>query len=470
MESTNVPMSKRLIGIALAAVFIVGSIFVPGSETLGHEGVMTLGLLLALVSLWVTSALPLGVTALFIIVMCPVLGIVGGLGQAIGGFASPALFFIIAVFSLPVIMLKTNWGTRLIGALIKWTGSNSRKLVLGFMIATTLVSTIMSDVPCTVLFLGFALAILKAANAKPLESNLGRCLMIGIPISAVTGGMATPAGSSFNVVAMNILQKATGASVSFLDWVIVALPVVIVMVPVTWFFITQILKPEPITDECLQGIREQAAAAKKIEPYEIKAIIVVLGLLVLWIAGNWIPVLNATVVALIGLTVMFLPGMQLLSWKEFQAAVPWGIVLMCGTIMSLGSVIESTGGAAFLAGLITNSGVMSLSSFAALALMLAFVYILHTVCPIGVAILGIFLPIMITLCAGFGMSPAVPTIALAVVVAGNYLMPVNPTVMLTYGEGYYTFGDMFKTGIIPFIVLVLLMAAWMPFIVGILGI
>lgn len=115
MESTNVPMSKRLIGIALAAVFIVGSIFIPGSETLGHEGVMTLGLLLALVSLWVTSALPLGVTALFIIVMCPVLGIVGGLGQAIGGFASPALFFIIAVFSLPVIMLKTNWGTRLIG-------------------------------------------------------------------------------------------------------------------------------------------------------------------------------------------------------------------------------------------------------------------------------------------------------------------------------------------------------------------
>ena len=74
------------------------------------------------------------------------------------------------------------------------------------------------------------------------------------------------------------------------------------------------------------------------------------------------------------------------------------------------------------------------------------------------------------LCAGFGMSPAVPTIALAVVVAGNYLMPVNPTVMLTYGEGYYTFGDMFKTGIIPSIVLVLLMAAWMPFIVGILGI
>ncbi|MDJ1651275.1 MULTISPECIES: SLC13 family permease [Gordonibacter] len=470
MESTNVPLSKRLIGIGLAAVCIIGSMFIPGTEALGHQGIMTLGLLLALVSLWVTSALPLGVTALFVVVMCPVLGIVGGLGEAIGGFASPALFFIISVFSLPVIMLKTNWGVRLISTIIKWTGTNSRKLVLGFMIATTLVSTVMSDVPCTVLFLGFALTILKATDAKPLESNLGRCLMIGIPIAAVTGGMATPAGSSFNVVAMNILQQATGTSISFLNWVCVALPVVIVMTPITWFFITQILKPEPIADSALQGIRDQAAAAKKVEPHEVKTLVIIVGLLALWIIGNWVPVLNATVVALIGLTLMFVPGMQLLTWKEFQNSVPWGIVLMCGTIMSMGSVVEKTGGAKFLADLIAGSGVMDLGFFAAFALLLALIYLIHTVCPIGVAILGIFLPIMITLCAGFGVSPAVPTIALAVVVAGNYLMPVNPTVMLTYGEGYYTFGDMFKTGIVPAIALILIMAAWMPFIVGAIGI
>lgn len=469
MENTNVPLSKRLIGIGLAALCIIASLFIPGTEQLPAEGVKALGLMLALVSLWVTAAMPLGVTALFVVVMCPVLGIVPSLGAAIGGFASPALLFIIAVFSLPAIMLKTNWGVRLINALIGWTGTNSRKLVLGFMIATTLVSTVMSDVPCTVLFLGFALTILKAADAKPMQSNLGRCLMIGIPIAAVTGGMATPAGSSFNVVAMNILQGATGTSISFLDWVIVALPVVIVMTPITWFFITQLIKPEPITDSSLQGIRDQAASAGKVEPHEIKALIVIVGLLTLWIVGNWVPVLNATVVALIGLTVMFLPGMNLLTWKEFQSSVPWGIVIMCGTIMSMGGVIEATGGAAFLASAIAGSGVMDLGFFAAFALMLALIYLLHTVCPIGVAILGIFLPIMITLCAGFGVSPAVPTIALAVVVAGNYLMPVNPTVMLTYGEGYYTMGDMFKTGIVPSIALVLIMAAWMPFIVGVMG-
>lgn len=174
--------------------------------------------------------------------------------------------------------------------------------------------------------------------------------------------------------------------------------------------------------------------------------------------------------ALVGLLIMFLPGMNLLTWRELQDSVPWGIVLMVGAIMSLGGIVGQTGGAAYLANLIAGSGILDLNFFIAFALMLAIIYLIHTLCPIGPALLGIFLPILIPLCATFGISPAVPTIALAVVVAGNYIMPVNPTVMLTYGEGYYTFSDMIKTGIIPAIILVILMALWMPFIVGVLGI
>ena len=68
-------MPKRLIGIAIAAICIIVSCFIPGSEALSAEGARALGLLLALVALWITSALPLGVTALLIVVLCPVLGV-----------------------------------------------------------------------------------------------------------------------------------------------------------------------------------------------------------------------------------------------------------------------------------------------------------------------------------------------------------------------------------------------------------
>ena len=466
---TSVPLPKRLIGIGVAAICIIASCLIPGSESLSHQGIMALGLLLALASLWATSALPIGAVALLVVILLPLLGIVE-MGQAFSGFASPALFFIISVFALPVIMMKTKWGARLISRLLDWTGTDSRKLVLGFMIATTLVSTVMSDVPCTVLFLGFALTILKAADAKPGSSNLGKCLMIAIPVASVTGGIATPAGSSFNVVALGIMQQITGTTISFFDWMIVGLPIAIVMTPVLWFFITTVLKPEPITDSCLQGIRDEAAAAKKVEPYEIKALAIIVLLVALWIIGNWVPVFNVTVVAVVGLIVMFLPGMDLLTWKEFQESVPWGIVIMCGTIMTIGGVVQSTGGAAFLADLFMNSGVTNFGVLASMAILMTLVYLLHTICPIGAAILGIFIPIFITLCASFGVSPAVPTISLAIVVAGNVLLPVNPTVMLTYGEGYYTFGDMFKTGIVPAAVLIVLITLWVPFIVGVLGI
>ena len=85
MENTNVPMAKRLIGIGLAIVCLAIGFLVPGSEALSHQGATALGILGALVALWVTSALPLGATALLVVVLCPVLGVVDNLGKAIGG-------------------------------------------------------------------------------------------------------------------------------------------------------------------------------------------------------------------------------------------------------------------------------------------------------------------------------------------------------------------------------------------------
>jgi sodium-dependent dicarboxylate transporter 2/3/5 len=469
MESTHVKLPQRLIGLVLAAVCIVGAYMVPGSEALSHAGATSIGLLLALVVLWITAALPLGIVAMLLVILMPLLGVVENLTAAMSGFANSVVFFVIAIFAMPVIMLKTNWGVRLINILLNWTGPNSRKLVLGFMVVTTAISTIMADVPTTVLFMGFAYTILRAINAEPGKTNLGKCLMIGIPVAAVTGGVATPAGSSFNVVAMSIMQQVTGTSISFLDWVVVGLPVAIIMTPITWFFITQLIKPEPITEAAFGEIRRRGEEAKQIKPYEIKVLAIIVGLVALWIAGNWVPALNVTTVAVVGLGVMFLPGMNLLTWKELQSGIPWGIVIMIAAILGIGGAVASTGAAKFLADSFLASGILSLEFLVLITLVFAVIYVMHTVFPVGPAILALFLPILIGVCAGYGISPAVPTIGLAIIVAGNYVMPVNPTVMISYGEGYYTFADMVKTGLVPAVILVVLMSLWVPFIVGIIG-
>ena len=77
--------------------------------------------------------------------------------------------------------------------------------------------------------------------------------------------------------------------------------------------------------------------------------------------------------------------------------------------------------------------------------------------------------ILIGICTTLGVSPAIPTMLLAFIVAGNFLLPVNPTLIVTYGEGYYTFGDMFKAGVIPAVIFCVCMVLWVPFICGVLG-
>ena len=116
-----------------------------------------------------------------------------------------------------------------------------------------------------------------------------------------------------------------------------------------------------------------------------------------------------------------------------------------------------------------GSGVADLNFTVFLLITVAFIYLLHTIDPVGAAIISLFLPILIGICTTLGVSPAIPTMLLAFIVAGNFLLPVNPTLIVTYGEGYYTFGDMFKAGVIPAIIFCVCMTLWVPFICGVLG-
>lgn len=461
---------KKALGIILAAVVILGATFIPGSEKLTHEGIMALAVLIGAVLMWVLDSLPAGVTGIFSLVLLVLLG-VSKMNTVFSGFGSNIIFFAISVFCLTVIMTKSKLSLRLTGALLSWAKADSEKLVLAFMMGATLLSTVMGNISVTVIFMGFAYTIFKAVNAKPGQSNLGKCLMIAIPIAAVNGGFGTPAGSSFNLVAMGLYEQATGTAITFLQWTIVGFPLAFVMSAICWFSIVKILKPEKIQESDLAELREKTSNVGAFDAYEKKTLFFMVLLPVLWILGSFpaFAFLNTTAVSVIGWTIMFMPGVNMMTWDEFQKGVPWNIILMLGSILSIGGVVASTGGAAYLANLFMNSGVMTMGAIMVLFLVSAFAYLLHTFFPVGPAILSLFLAPLIGVCAAAGISAAVPTIILALIVAGNYLLPINPMLMLTYNDGYYSTGDMFKSGIGPTILFLIITVLWVPFICGLIG-
>lgn len=308
---------KSLIGVILAAICVTVTYLLPGSEELSHEGITALGVLGMASILWISNTLPFGVTGLLALVMLVLLG-VSDMASVFVGFSNSSVIFVITVFCLTAAVMNTKLTLRLINKLLRWAGSSAEKLVLAYMAAAALLSSVMSNVPVTVLFLGLAQPVLKAVGAKPGSSRLGKCLMIGIPFAAVNGGMATPAGSSFNVLAMGVFESIAGKPLTFLQWMAVGLPTAIVATLVCWICLVKIFKPEAINEECSASIREEAENAGKISAYEKKVLFMLVAMPVLWILGTWFPALDVTVVSIIGFVVMFMPGINILTWKQFE--------------------------------------------------------------------------------------------------------------------------------------------------------
>ncbi len=111
---------------------------------------------------------------------------------------------------------------------MRLTGKGTDKLILALMIAAAFLSTIMSNVPVSAMMMSISMGILRATNAQPGKSRLGRTLMIGIPVAAMCGGIVTPGRSSLNVLAIGLFNAATGETVTFFDWMMVGVPLCVV--------------------------------------------------------------------------------------------------------------------------------------------------------------------------------------------------------------------------------------------------
>jgi len=452
----------KVIGLCLAAVFLVVGYFLPATEGLTHAGILSIALLVATVTLWICDSLPMGVAGLLALVLGPMLGLIP-IAQAFTGFGTTTFIFSVAVFGLTAIVSKSDLAVRMTKVMVKWSGADSKKLVLAFMIATGLLSMVMRCTAVLVLFLGFAYIILASAKHTIGKSQLAKCLFIGIAFSAFIGGAATPAGSSINVLAIGMIEQATGNPMPFLAWMVACVPVCIVMIPICWVAIIKILKPEKIDETALEALHEKANALGKLSIEEKKTLVFLVGMPVLWVLGTWIPKLDVTTVAVLGLAGMCAPGVKILTFEEFQKAVPWTLCIMIGAVLSLGGMVSANGGVAYLTGLFLDSGVMGLGVFGALFVIFIVIYFAHTLVPIGPAFAAILTPPLMAFCLAMGVSPAIPALVLAAILSGSLLVPFNPGMALAYRDNCFTPLDLFKTGIVPAVIYVTLLTLWVPF-------
>ena len=441
---------------------------VPLPANLSREGLASICLLLGAIILWVTEAMPLAISTILIVILMPFFKVME-ISQIWPSFSNSIFFFILATFAMTGALVTSNIPTRIASLMLSWAGNNSRKLVMGFVFVTAVLSSIMSNVPTCALFVSLGISIVKAnGNQAPGKSNLGKALMIGIPAGAVLGGFMTPAGTSTNILAISLIKQFTGVTITFLDWMIVGIPMGIIGILIVSFWITVVFKPEPITQSALDYAKQKVDETGALSAKEIKTMIIIALMFVFWISGTWFPTLNTTIVALFGMVAFFLPGINVLTWKTFTDNAGWDVLFMVGGVNTLAAGILGTGAAGWIVSSVM-SGAAVWPPMLTLILISAIAAGLHILIPSGPAVAGLAVIPMIEV----AYLADINFIAVAVITAFwsgvTFMLPIDAVPLLTYGSGYYKMTDMMKTGWLPTVVLIFITAFFIPPVMGLLG-
>lgn len=454
-------ISIKAVGLALGALAILVTWATEPPEGMSIAAWRTAGIALLMACWWMTEAVPVAVTGLLPIVLFPVFG-VSDIGDATAPYAHPLIFLFLGGFMVALAMEACDLHRRIALNIIGIVGSHPQAIILGFMIATALLSMWISNTATTMMMLPIAstIAALLVADATRAgddhhTSRFGLCLMLGIAYSASVGGVGTLIGTPTNATMAGILSDEFGVEIGFAQWMLVGLPFVAVMLPLTWLILTKLIYPFelPNSDKAVKHVRSAQAGLGRMSSAERRVSLVAGMVAFLWIgrgfAPNLIPGLSDTGIAMFGGLVLFLIPAggdnreTLLTWSVIRR-LPWDIVLLFGGGMSLARGMGNSG----LAGWISD-GLTVLGTWPTVFLIAAIVTVVIYLTELtsNVATTTAFVPVIGALAIGLGTDPVLLAAPVAMAASCAFMLPVaTPPNAIVFGSGLVTIPQMVRAG------------------------
>ena len=336
---------KRWLLIALA----IGAIlyfFVPHPQSLGQDGYHILIIILMTLILILKEPIPLPAIALQLIFWQVIIG--GSTANEVGGyFMNDAVFFIMGSLMLAVAIVSQGLDKRLALGIIRLTGNKTWRIVAGFTAISAILSSLVGPHMVTAMMLPVALTLIRYTSKKG-QSNTGliAALLFSIAYGATIGSIGTPSGGGRNVIMMNYWAEFGSGSLSYIEWMKMVYPMVLIEIPITTFIILKTFPPElKVLDTAVRHLSVEVAHAGKMSWKEISSLGLFAAVLYGWIALSEVYGLGS--IALMGIFLYLTFG--LVSWKELSRGVNWGVILLFGATISIGVQMKNTGGAAWLA-------------------------------------------------------------------------------------------------------------------------
>ena len=471
-------MSKtKLLGLVLGPVSFILILFFFRPEGLSVQANAVLASTIWIAIWWITEAIPIAVTALLPLVLFPLSGGLD-LSSTSGAFGHKYVFLYMGGFIIAIAIEKWNLHRRIALNIINLIGSDIRKIILGFMMATAFLSMWISNTATAVMMLPIGLAIIKQLQDNPdtvedENQTFGKALMLAIAYSASIGGVATLIGTPPNLVLAGVILDTYGYEITFMQWFAFGLPISIILIFICWKYLTKYafsFKQKSFPGG-KQEIQRLLSSLGRIT-YEEKIVALVFALTAFcWITRSvllqkLLPALDDTIIAIFFAIVLFLipskkKGEQVINWEE-AVKMPWGIILLFGGGMALAKGFESSGLAEWI-----GSQMTTLSGLPILILILVLIASVNFLTEItsNLATTAMLLPVLAPMALTIDVHPFVLMVGAAVAASCAFMLPVaTPPNAVVFGSGYLRIPDMVGKGLFMNIISIFILTFFVYFI------
>lgn len=479
--SRAIQRAGLLLGPALAiAVYLLTA----GQPGLSDPARATLAAAALMATWWISEALPIEATALVPLVLFPLTGI-APIARAAAPYADPVIALFLGGMLLGAAMERWNLHRRIALHLLLGVGTSPARLLLGVMIATAFISMWVSNTATAIMMLPIGVSIVALVHDQRRDApardrdHFAKAMMLGIAYAATIGGVGTVIGSPPNAVADAFIERTYGVELSFVDWLGIGMPIMLIFLPLTWLVLAKLthrfhLPPAPGVRELL---RQDLRALGRPTGGEIITAVVFALAAVAWIvrepACEWLGLYTQSrpdgprehlvtdpMIAIAAALVLFaIPAdrqRHVLDWNV-AARIPWGVLLLFGGGLSLSAAVGSTGVDTFIG---QQLGGLAGAPLLVIVLLLTTIVVFTTEVGSNTAIVNIFLPIAAAVAVTCGAHPYLFIFPVALAASYAYMMPMGtPPNALVFASGHLRIADMARAGIVLNILSILVITA-----------
>ena len=447
-------MTVQRIGLIVGLAGFILTMLIPAPAGMPLAAWQTAGLVWWMAAWWMSEALPLYATAFLPFIVLPLLGIADA-NKTAAAYYSPIMFLFLGGAFLALTIERTGLHRRLAHGILSRSGSKPWQVLLAVMMATALISTVISNTSTALIMMPMALAMLAAGGVKEEETGgLAGALPMGIAFAASIGGLGTLVGSPTNAIAVALLEKTLHVDISFAEWSLFGMPIVLLGIPLAALIIARVQR---LGDDRFDPLAARTAikqAASWTSPERRLVPVFVLTILA-WVSQPLLEPLfpkggltDGTIAAIAGLALFVLPdgtGRPMLVWREANRA-PWDVVLMFGGGLALAMGMSESGLAGWMGQMLLP---LSAVPLLVVALVLVAFVVLITEFASNIATASAIMPVVAALVAAMGADPILLALPAAFAASWGFMLPsgTGPNA-IGWATGHIALPKVLKAGLV----------------------